>query len=158
MHPQSIVHSLVSYEDGSVLAQMGQPDMRIPISYALAWPDRLPLGDVDRLDLAKVGLLEFEEPDLERFPALRLAREALQEGGAAPLVLNSSNEVAVDAYLQGKIRFLDIAEIVEEVRGASGGKELTSGACGSTEEILALDREVRRRTEARVATVTSAAD
>lgn len=157
VHPQSIVHSLVSYQDGSVLAQMGQPDMRIPISFALAWPDRLRLGDVERLDLAKLGVLEFEEPDLERFPALGLAREALQEGGAAPLVLNSSNEVAVEAYLQGKIRFLDIAEIVGEVRGGAGAGELVSGTCGSPEEIMALDREVRRRTEARVAAATLAA-
>ncbi len=114
IHPSSIVHSLVSYDDGSVLAQLGQPDMRIPISYALAWPSRMRLPDVQRLDLAAIGSLEFFPPDTKRFPALALAQQCLELGGASPVVLNASNEVAVDAFLQGRIGFLEIADCVEE--------------------------------------------
>ncbi|MDB5493849.1 MAG: dxr [Phenylobacterium sp.] len=113
IHPQSIVHSLVEYADGSTLAQLGPPDMRTPIACAFAWPDRLP-WPAPRLDLAKVGALTFEEPDLERFPALRLAKDALCAGGAAPAVLNSADEVAVAAFLDRRIGFLDIARVVSE--------------------------------------------
>lgn len=112
VHPQSIVHSMVVHVDGSVLAQLGTPDMRVPVSLALAWPDRLPF-DGPRLDLAKIASLTFEAPDLERFPALRLARGALQAGGAAPTILNAANEVAVAAFLAGRIGFLDIVATVE---------------------------------------------
>lgn len=113
IHPQSIVHSLVEYADGSTLAQLGPPDMRTPIACAFAWPDRLAWPS-QRLELAKVGPLTFEEPDLERFPALRLAKEALVAGGGAPAVLNAADEVAVAAFLDRRIGFLDIARVVAE--------------------------------------------
>lgn len=113
VHPQSVVHSMVEYEDGSVLAQMGSPDMRTPISYALNWPQRMK-APVEQLDLVKIGSLTFEAPDPVRFPALRLAREALKTGGAMPTVLNAANEVAVQSFLAGEIRFLDICRLVED--------------------------------------------
>ena len=125
VHPQSIVHSMVAYIDGSVLAQLGTPDMRIPISYALAWPERMKTPS-ERLDLSTVGRLDFEEPDPERFPALRLAREALIAGGAAPTVLNAANEEAVERFLDGRIGFLDIARIVETVVEALSGREVSN--------------------------------
>jgi 1-deoxy-D-xylulose-5-phosphate reductoisomerase len=113
IHPQSIVHSLVEYADGSTLAQLGPPDMRAPIACAFAWPDRLP-WPAQRLDLAKAGQLTFEEPDLARFPALRIAKEALAAGGRAPAILNAADEVAVAAFLGRRIGFLDIARVVAE--------------------------------------------
>ena len=113
VHPQSVVHSMVEYEDGSVLAQMGSPDMRTPISYALNWPQRMK-APVEQLDLVKIGSLTFEAPDPVRFPALRLAREALKTGGAMPTVLNAANEVAVQGFLAGEIGFLDICRLVED--------------------------------------------
>jgi 1-deoxy-D-xylulose-5-phosphate reductoisomerase len=117
VHPQSLVHGLVEYVDGSVLAQLGPADMRVPIAHALAWPERMPTP-VARLDLARVGRLDFEEPDRERFPALALAEAALAEGGCAPCVLNAANEVAVAAFLGEQIGFLDIAAVVEATLGA----------------------------------------
>ena len=113
IHPQSIVHSMVEYADGSTLAQLGPPDMRSPIACAFAWPDRL-AWPAQKLDLARVGSLDFEAPDLERFPALRIAKSALLAGGAAPAAMNGADEVAVAAFLDGRIGFLDIAEVVEE--------------------------------------------
>ena len=113
VHPQSIIHSLVEYADGSTLAQLGAPDMRTPIACAFAWPDRLP-WPAPKLDLAQIGQLTFEEPDLRRFPALKIAKEALAAGGAAPAVMNAANEVAVAAFLDRKIGFLDIAATVAE--------------------------------------------
>lgn len=113
VHPQSVIHSMVAYVDGSVLAQLGSPDMRTPIAYALAWPERIS-APVERLDLAKLGQLTFEEPDLDRFPAIKLAREALRTGGGAPTVLNAANEVAVGAFLDNKLSFPGIAALVEE--------------------------------------------
>jgi 1-deoxy-D-xylulose-5-phosphate reductoisomerase len=113
IHPQSIVHSLVEYADGSTLAQLGPPDMRSPIACAFAWPDRLP-WPAKRLDLARSGPLSFDEPDLDRFPALRIAKQALATGGAAPAAMNGADEVAVAAFLAGRIGFLDIAATVEE--------------------------------------------
>ena len=115
VHPESIVHSLVEFADGGWLAQLGVPDMRIPIAYTLGMPDRLPLPDVAPLDLVKLGQLRFEAPDLERFPALRLAFEALAAGGTAAAALGAANEVAVAAFLAGEIRFTAIAETAEEV-------------------------------------------
>ncbi|MEX0760556.1 MAG: 1-deoxy-D-xylulose-5-phosphate reductoisomerase, partial [Tistlia sp.] len=112
VHPQSVIHSLVAYVDGSVLAQLGRPDMRTPIAYALAWPRRMS-APVEKLDLAEIATLTFEAPDALRFPALRLAREALRQGGSAPAVLNAANEVAVAAFLDDRIGFLAIAEAVE---------------------------------------------
>jgi len=113
IHPQSVIHSMVAYVDGSVLAHLGAPDMRTPIAHALGWPERISTPAA-RLDLAKLGQLTFEPPDLERFPALRLAGQALKTGGAAPTILNAANEIAVQRFLAGRIGFLDIARIVEE--------------------------------------------
>lgn len=111
VHPQSVIHSMVEYHDRSTLAQLGSPDMRIPIASALAWPDRM-MTNCQPLDLATIGRLDFEAPDLERFPSLRLARAAIAEGGAKPAILNAANEVAVAAFLSGRIGFLDIADLV----------------------------------------------
>jgi len=112
VHPQSIIHGMVTLCDGAVLAHLGCPDMRVPIAYALNHPERMEL-DVARLDLAAVGSLTFEPPDLETFPALRVAREAAIAGGTAPCVLNAANEVAVHAFLSGRIAFVAIAEVIE---------------------------------------------
>jgi 1-deoxy-D-xylulose-5-phosphate reductoisomerase len=113
VHPQSVIHSMVAYVDGSVLAQMGTPDMRTPIAYALGWPHRM-VAPAPKLKLTEIGDLTFEEPDDERFPALRLARQALNHGGTAPTILNAANEVAVQSFLAGRIGFLHIADLVEE--------------------------------------------
>ncbi|WP_445379796.1 1-deoxy-D-xylulose-5-phosphate reductoisomerase [Pseudomonas syringae] len=114
IHPQSVIHSMVDYVDGSVLAQLGNPDMRTPIANALAWPARVDSG-VAPLDLFRIGQLDFQAPDEERFPCLRLARQAAEAGGSAPAMLNAANEVAVAAFLDGRIRYLEIAGIIEEV-------------------------------------------
>ncbi len=113
VHPESIIHSMVSYADGSVIAQMGRPDMRTPIAHALAWPERIDSG-VEALDLFQVSGLHFEEPDTTRFPLLRLAFEAQREGGTAPTILNAANEVAVDAFLKGDVSFLQLSALVEQ--------------------------------------------
>jgi 1-deoxy-D-xylulose-5-phosphate reductoisomerase len=139
VHPQSVVHSMVEYKDGSVLAQLGSPDMRTPIAYSLAWPERME-APVQRLDLAKQGQLTFEAPDEVRFPALRLAREALKRGDSAPTALNAANECAVEAFLQGKIGFLDIARIVEETVTAANIAPLTD-----IDSIHAADQSARAR-------------
>jgi 1-deoxy-D-xylulose-5-phosphate reductoisomerase len=145
VHPQSVVHSLVAYRDGSVLAQLGTPDMRVPISYALAWPERIETPAA-RLDLTLVGQLTFEAPDFERFPALALARQALQTGGAAPTILNAANEVAVDSFLSGRLGFLDIARVVEGTLSALAGP-----APASIDDVRAIDAEARIRAGARLA-------
>jgi 1-deoxy-D-xylulose-5-phosphate reductoisomerase len=145
VHPQSVVHSLVTFKDGSVLAQLGPTDMRVPIAYALGWPARLATA-TPRLDLARGRCLEFGPPDPERFPALGLARHALRQGGGAPTILNAANEVAVDAFIAGRIGFLDIARIVEEVLGG-----MTVGRLGGVEEVLACDREARRAAASAIA-------
>ena len=142
IHPQSVVHSMVEFVDGSVLAQLGSPDMRIPIAYALAWPERL-ATPAQRLDLKTIGSLDFEAPDIERFPALRLAREALEQGGAAPTVLNAANEVAVASFLAGGIRFTDIATTVADALSRS-----RHPAPVSIEEVLEIDRSTRQDVEA----------
>ena len=141
IHPQSIVHSLVEFVDGSVLAQLGSPDMRIPIAYALAWPERLPTP-AQRLDLAAVGRLDFEDVDLQRFPALRLARYALEQGGAAPIVLNAANEIAVANFLAERIRFPDIPRMVEE---ALDDADYVNPR--SIEDVLEIDHVTRTRVE-----------
>ncbi len=125
VHPQSVIHSMVSYVDGSVLAQLGQPDMRTPIAYALAWPERM-ATPVDRLDLAAIARLDFEAPDPQRFPALALARAALRAGGTAATTLNAANEVAVAAFLAGQIGFVEIAAVVEETLERHPSTPLTS--------------------------------
>ncbi len=142
IHPQSVVHSLVEFIDGSVLAQLGAPDMRIPIAYALAWPDRMETP-AQRLDLSQVARLDFERPDLTRFPALRLARDALEAGGAAPIVLNAANEVAVAGFLAARLRFPDIAELVERALGSCD-----FAAPASVDEVLDIDRRTRSSVEA----------
>ncbi len=137
-HPQSVVHSMVEYIDGSVLAQMGSPDMRIPIASTLAWPDRMETR-AEPLNLAQIGRLDFEEPDLVRFPALRLAREAMEAGGAKPCVLNAANEVAVAAFLAKRTGFLEIAAIVAETLARYDPPELAT-----IEDVLGTDAEARR--------------
>ena len=137
VHPQSIIHSMVAYVDGSVLAQLGSPDMRTPISYALAWPQRM-VAPSARLDLGKIATLTFEPPDSERFPALRLAREALKAGGAAPTILNASNEVAVAGFLDNNLGFLDIPRIVTETL-----EKMPISAIRSVDDALSVDNEAR---------------
>jgi 1-deoxy-D-xylulose-5-phosphate reductoisomerase len=139
IHPQSVIHSMVEFIDGSVLAQLGTPDMRIPIAFALAWPERM-ATPAQRLDFEAIARLEFEAPDLRRFPALRLAREALEAGGAAPIVLNAANEVAVADFLAGAIRFADIARLVEEAL-----RQSAFSAPQSIGDVLEVDRETRVR-------------
>ncbi len=149
VHPQSIIHGMVCYCDGSVLAQLGSPDMRIPIAHTLAWPGRLATPS-PRLDLASVARLEFQEPDLDRFPSLRLARETLLAGGGAPAILNAANEIAVEAFLQRKIGFLDIAATVAQVLDMLGAPP-----ADTLEEVVALDQAARRAAD-RFATARAA--
>jgi len=138
VHPQSIVHSMVAYRDGSVLAQMGTPDMRTPIAYALAWPRRIEAG-VERLNLARMNNLSFEQPDLVRFPCLGLAFQAIRSGASAPVTLNAANEVAVDAFLAGRIGFESIAHLVGDVmeRTAVSGVQ-------NLDDVLEHDRQARQ--------------
>ena len=137
VHPQSVVHGMVGYCDGSVLAQLGAPDMRTPIACSLAWPDRLP-APTPRLDLAAVGRLTFEKPDPVRFPALRLAREALARGGGATCALNAANEIAVGGFLRGEIGLLDIVPVVERTVETVSNDPVTS-----LERVTTADREAR---------------
>ena len=142
IHPQSVVHSMVAYVDGSVLAQLGSPDMRTPIAYALGWPDRI-AAPAARLNLAELGQLTFEKPDSKRFPALSLARQALQTGGAAPTILNAANEVAVHAFLERQISFLDIARTVEMTLAKAPAARINS-----LDDVVAIDREARHTAQA----------
>jgi 1-deoxy-D-xylulose-5-phosphate reductoisomerase len=144
VHPQSVIHSMVAYNDGSVLAQLGVPDMRTPIAYALAWPQRQ-TAPCERLDLASVATLTFRAPEPERFPALKLAREALKTGGTAPTVLNAANEIAVQGFLAGSIGFLDIMAVVEETLA-----KVPQGAIRSLEDIYGVDADARRAADALV--------
>jgi 1-deoxy-D-xylulose-5-phosphate reductoisomerase len=137
IHPQSIIHSLVEFVDGSVLAQLGVPDMRLPIAYALSYPRRLPLNGPP-LDLYQIGQLTFEAPDLERFPGLRLGYEAARRGGTLPAALNAANEVAVAAFLKGRIPFLGIPRVVEDTMAAHDPQELTS-----LDQVLAVNQWAR---------------
>jgi 1-deoxy-D-xylulose-5-phosphate reductoisomerase len=139
IHPQSTVHGMVCYSDGSVIAQLGSPDMRVPIAHCLAWPQRIPTP-APRLDLVALGKLEFAAPDPLRFPALRLAREALAAGGGVPALMSAANEIAVEAFLNRKIGFLDIVEVVEQVMLAMGQPE-----ADSIETVIAIDAEARSR-------------
>jgi 1-deoxy-D-xylulose-5-phosphate reductoisomerase len=147
IHPQSVIHSLVQYVDGSVLAQLGNPDMRTPIAHALAWPERHASG-VSGLDLFEVARLDFEPPDLDRFPCLRLAFDAIRAGGTAPAVMNAANEVAVAAFLDGRSRFTAIAEVVARTLEAFDHAEHDS-----LEALLACDAEARRLAEHQVKAV-----
>jgi 1-deoxy-D-xylulose-5-phosphate reductoisomerase len=145
VHPQSIIHSLVEYQDGSTLAQLGQPDMRTPIACAYAWPDRLPWR-APRLDLAHIGQLTFELPDLDRFPMLRLARESLSIGVLGPCAYNAANEVAGEAFAKGQIGFLDISSVVEaSLEAMSSGADLASAPAGDVlDAAKQVDFETRR--------------
>ncbi|MCU7811405.1 MAG: 1-deoxy-D-xylulose-5-phosphate reductoisomerase [Candidatus Thiodiazotropha sp. (ex Notomyrtea botanica)] len=137
LHPQSVIHSMVEYIDGSVLAQLGNPDMRTPIAHALAWPDRIESG-VGSLDLFQVAQLDFEAPDLQRFPCLRLAFDAIEAGGTAPAILNAANEVAVAAFLAERLRFTDISVVVDETL-----QRLPAGKVDSLDGLLRIDAETR---------------
>jgi 1-deoxy-D-xylulose-5-phosphate reductoisomerase len=144
VHPESIIHSLVEYADGSSLAQLGAPDMRTPIAVAFAWPDRV-AWPAPRLDLGQLGRLTFEPPDMERFPALDLARQALKAGGPAPGLLNAANEVAVEAFLDRRIGYLDIAAIVSETLDRAGAEHLGDDmADRMPDDILEQARRVDR--------------
>ena len=144
IHPQSTIHSMVSYNDGSVLAQLGNPDMRTPIAYALAWPERMLSGVAD-LDLFEVAQLDFSRPDLDHYPCLTLAYEAHQQGGYATIALNAANEIAVAAFLQRAIGFMDIPTLIETVlQHAPTGTPTTLAA------ILAYDQSSRQQGEAMV--------
>jgi 1-deoxy-D-xylulose-5-phosphate reductoisomerase len=137
-HPQSVIHGMVCYQDGSVLAQLGTPDMRIPIAHTLAWPQRLPTA-APRLDLAQLARLEFFAPDYDRFPALTICREALRAGGGAPAILSAANEVAVDSFLRRRIGFLDITATVARVLDAMG-----TPSADTLEQVVTLDAQARR--------------
>ncbi len=137
VHPQSIIHSMVAYSDGSVLAQLGMPDMRTPISYALAWPERMETT-VQKLDLTEIAKLTFFAPDMERFPALALAREALRSGGAHPAILNASNEIGVEAFLDKRLPFTGIAELVGDAM-----QTVNADVAKTIDDVIALDLDVR---------------
>jgi 1-deoxy-D-xylulose-5-phosphate reductoisomerase len=141
IHPQSIVHSLVAYRDGSVLAQLGIHDMRVPIAHTLAWPTRMPT-DLPRLDLSSIKNLTFEAPDVQQFPAISLARQVLKNGKDRPTILNAANEVAVQSFVQGKISFLDIVPICTEVLN-----QMNESSLGSIDEVLLIDQQARRISE-----------
>ena len=145
VHPESIIHSMVEYADGSVLAQLGSPDMRTPIANGLAWPERIDAG-VAPLDLFAIGRFHFERPDIERFPCLRLAADAFKTGGTAPAVLNAANEIAVDAFLQGRVRFTDIPVIIGQTLAA-----VVAVPADSFDIIFSKDSEARQFACARVA-------
>ncbi len=142
VHPQSVIHSMVEYIDGSVLAQMGEPDMRTPIAYAMAWPDRIPTP-TQKLRLSEVATLTFEQPDTQRFPCIELARHAIRAGGDKPCILNAANEVAVASFLNGAIRFLDIAHVVEEVLSSSENHDVQT-----LDGVLSADYSARNSADA----------
>ena len=152
VHPQSIVHSAVEYLDGSVLAQLGSPDMRTPIAHALAWPERISSG-VDFLDLVRTARLDFRAPDSDKFRCLALAQAAARAGGLAPAVLNAANEIAVQAFLDRQLNFLEIAAVIETVVAQSGG-----GVVGSLEDVLAADADSRQRARELILGPRGAAD
>lgn len=156
VHPESIVHSLVEYIDGSTLAQMGPPDMKTPIAYALAWPDRI-AWNAPRLDLAALGQLTFEAPDDERFPALKLARQALQAGGAAPIVFNAANEVAALAFLDRRLGFLNIAAVVADTLSRVTASGVDSGSDSACDAALAVDAQARRMADSIIRGIAAAA-
>ena len=156
VHPESIIHSLVEYVDGSTLAQMGPPDMKTPIAYALAWPDRI-AWNAPRLDLAALGQLTFEAPDDERFPALGLARQALTAGGAAPIVFNAANEVAALAFLDRRLGFLNIAAVVADTLSRVTAQGVDSGSESACDAALAVDAQARRMAESIIRGIAAAA-
>lgn len=149
VHPQSIVHSLVEYCDGSVLAQLGNPDMRTPIAHALGWPERIASG-VESLDIVRAGRLDFEAPDLERFACLKLARSAAEAGGTAPAVLNAANEVAVSAFLEGQLAFVAIPHIIEDVLSQHSVR-----SASSLQDVMAADTWARMQARTAISTAAS---
>ena len=144
VHPQSVIHSMVEYTDGSILAQLGNPDMRTPIAHALAWPERIDAG-VEKLDLMKMAALEFTAPDMLKFPSLKLARQAAETGGTLPTILNADNEVGVQAFLDGRIRFDQIIELVEETMMA-----VDYEAKQALDNVLSADQKAREFAESRL--------
>lgn len=156
VHPESVIHSMVEFIDGSTLAQMGPPDMKTPIAYALAWPDRL-AWDAPRLDLAAMGRLTFEAPDEDRFPALKLARQALKAGGIAPIVFNAANEVAALAFLDRRLGFLNIAAVVDDTMSRVTASGVDSGSSSACDAALAVDAQARRMAESIVRGLAAAA-
>jgi len=144
IHPQSVIHSMVTYRDGSVMAQLGNPDMRTPIAYGLGYPDRIDAG-VAPLNFATLGKLEFQHLDLERFPCVRLAYEAMQRGGTAPTIMNAANEIAVEQFLVGKCRFVDIPRVIEAVL-----TDVAVESAASLDIILRADELARSAALARV--------
>ena len=156
VHPESIIHSLVEYIDGSTLAQLGPPDMRTPIACALAWPDRI-AWPAPRLDLAALGRLTFEAPDETRFPALGLARQALRAGGSAPIVFNAANEVAALAFLDRRLGFLNIAAVVADTLSRVTASGVDSGSRNACDAALAVDEQARREAESIVRGLAAAA-
>lgn len=156
VHPESIIHSLVEYIDGSTLAQMGPPDMKTPIAYALAWPERI-AWNAPALDLAALGRLTFEAPDDDRFPALKLARQALQAGGIAPIVFNAANEVAALAFLDRRLGFLNIAAVVADTLSRVTATGVDSGSESACDAALAVDGQARRMAESIIRGIAAAA-
>jgi 1-deoxy-D-xylulose-5-phosphate reductoisomerase len=156
VHPESIIHSLVEFVDGSTLAQMGPPDMKTPIAYALAWPDRI-AWNAPQLDLALLGQLTFEAPDDDRFPALKLARQALQAGGASPIVFNAANEVAALAFLDRRLGFLNIAAVVADTLSRVTASGVDSGSDDACDAALAVDAQARRMAESIIRGIAAAA-
>lgn len=148
VHPQSVIHSMVEYKDCSTLAQLGSPDMKIPIASALAWPERMETG-CKPLNLATISKLDFEEPDLERFPAINLARSAIEEGGSKPAILNAANEIAVAAFLNGSVQFLEITKIVSRVL-----ESYSPANPAVLDDIFTIDEEARVRAQLLVEDVT----
>ncbi len=148
IHKQSIIHSMVDYVDGSVLAQMGNPDMRIPIAHAMAWPDRFDSG-VEPLDIFAVGQMDFEPPSYERFPCLRLAYEAIKAGGVMPAVLNAANEIAVESFLNEQIRFTDIAVVIEQTL-----QEFSPTSAQTLDQVLAADQQARQMAQNKIEALT----
>ena len=140
IHPESVIHSMVEFNDGAIIAQLAVPDMRLPIQYVLTYPNRVTMnGNALALDLASLRRLTFCKPDLRRFPCLELARKALQKGGTAPCALNAADEVAVEAFLEKRLRFMDIPWVIEKVVDATGKAQL-----GSLQSVLECDQEARR--------------
>ena len=150
VHPQSIVHSLVEYLDGSMLAQLGNPDMRTPIAHALGWPERIASG-VESLDIVRAGRLDFEAPDLDRFPCLKLAREAAEAGGTAPATLNAANEIAVGAFLERRLAFVEIPRVISEVLARHSVR-----AADSLQDVLVADDWARRQATTAIALAAGA--
>jgi len=150
VHPQSVIHSMVAYIDGSVLAQLGTPDMRTPIAYALGWPKRMEAPS-SRLDFASLTALTFEKPDVTRFPALRLAREALELGPYGPAVLNAANEQAVAAFMAARIGFLDIARVVEDTLARFYAVRRAEPGSPTLDAVYAADAEARREADRLIA-------